>query len=153
MLGIHRSPVNSPHKGQWRGALMFPLICALNKQSWGWWSETPSHPLWRQCNDLLGRLHYNLSYVMTGAVSACGIINLHELQRKSLKQDHSTSSLISNPITGWYHLIYQAPDAIKGCTKPLLCNHVHIKRSLRLHKQLSDITEYCLHKVSTGKCG
>ena len=26
--GIHRSPVNSPHKGQWRGALMFTLICA-----------------------------------------------------------------------------------------------------------------------------
>ena len=24
---IHRSPVNSPHKGQWRGALMFTLIC------------------------------------------------------------------------------------------------------------------------------
>ena len=26
--GIHRSPVNSPQKGQWRGALMFTLICA-----------------------------------------------------------------------------------------------------------------------------
>ena len=25
---IHRLPVNSPHKGQWRGALMFSLICA-----------------------------------------------------------------------------------------------------------------------------
>ena len=25
--GIHRSPVNSPHKGQWRGALMFSFIC------------------------------------------------------------------------------------------------------------------------------
>ena len=25
--GIHRSPVNSPHKGQWRGYLMFSLIC------------------------------------------------------------------------------------------------------------------------------
>ena len=25
--GIHRSPVNSPHKSQWRGALMFSLIC------------------------------------------------------------------------------------------------------------------------------
>ena len=24
---IQRSPVNSPHKGQWRGALMFSLIC------------------------------------------------------------------------------------------------------------------------------
>ena len=26
--GIHRSLVKSPHKGQWRGALMFSLICA-----------------------------------------------------------------------------------------------------------------------------
>ena len=26
--GIHRSPVNSPHKGQRRGALVFSLICA-----------------------------------------------------------------------------------------------------------------------------
>ena len=25
--GIHRSPVNYPHKGQWRGALMLSLIC------------------------------------------------------------------------------------------------------------------------------
>ena len=25
--GIHRSPVNSPHKSQWRGALIFSLIC------------------------------------------------------------------------------------------------------------------------------
>ena len=31
--GIHRSPVNSPHKGQWRGALMFSLICAWTS---GW---------------------------------------------------------------------------------------------------------------------
>ena len=52
--GIHRSPVNSPHKGQWRGALMFSLTCALNKrlskQSWGWWFETPTRSLWRHCN-------------------------------------------------------------------------------------------------------
>ena len=26
--GIHRWPVNSPHKGQWRGALVFSLIYA-----------------------------------------------------------------------------------------------------------------------------
>ena len=51
---IHRSPVNSPHKGQWRGALMFSLICIwislLSKQSWGWWFETLCRPLWRHCN-------------------------------------------------------------------------------------------------------
>ena len=28
VTGIHWSPMNSPHKGQWRGALMFSLICA-----------------------------------------------------------------------------------------------------------------------------
>ena len=39
--GIHRSPVNSPHKGQWRGALIFSLICAWTK---GWVNNryTPS---------------------------------------------------------------------------------------------------------------
>ena len=153
MWGIHRSPVNSPHKGQWHGDFTFSLICAwikvaqtvvwlliwdailtalqwyhknadhfawlcfvvviwvmdvivhpcpsfnawwrhqmetfsallafcagnspvpgefpaqspvtrsfevffdlrpnkrLNKQSWGWWFETPSRPLWRHSND------------------------------------------------------------------------------------------------------
>ena len=36
---IHRSPVNSPHKGQWRGALMFSLIgvwingCVNNREA------------------------------------------------------------------------------------------------------------------------
>ena len=31
--GIHWLPVNSPHKGPWRGALMFSLVCAWIK---GW---------------------------------------------------------------------------------------------------------------------
>ena len=52
--GIHRSPVNSPHKGQRGGAFMFSLICAwINgwlKQSSGWWFETPSCSLWRHCS-------------------------------------------------------------------------------------------------------
>ena len=45
---------NSPVTGQWRGALMFSLICAwINgwvKHWWDWWIETPSRPLWRHCN-------------------------------------------------------------------------------------------------------
>ena len=27
--GIQRSPMNSPHKGQWRGGVMFSLICVF----------------------------------------------------------------------------------------------------------------------------
>ena len=33
MRGIHRSPVNSPNKGQWHRALMFSLICVWTN---GW---------------------------------------------------------------------------------------------------------------------
>ena len=38
---------NSPHKGQWRGALIFSFIWTrmngcVNNQWWGWWFETPS---------------------------------------------------------------------------------------------------------------
>ena len=49
--GIHRSPVNSPHKGQWRDVF---IDLSLNKRSSnksrGWWFETPSRSLWRHCN-------------------------------------------------------------------------------------------------------
>ena len=42
--GIHRSPVNFPHKDQWRGALMFSMICvSIN----GWVSNRESGDLRR----------------------------------------------------------------------------------------------------------
>ena len=45
---IHRSPVNYPHKGQWREALMFSMICAcLN----GWVNN-------REAGDLRRHLAY-----------------------------------------------------------------------------------------------
>ena len=49
--GIHRSPVDSTHKGQWRGALiLYPLLNKrLSKQWRRWWLETPSRSLWRLC--------------------------------------------------------------------------------------------------------
>ena len=53
--GIHRSQVNSPHKGQWRWALMFFFYLRMNKrlskQSRRRWFATPSRPLWHHCND------------------------------------------------------------------------------------------------------
>ena len=37
----------------------------LSKQSWGWWFETPSHPLWGQCNAEQNGRHfaYNIWYL------------------------------------------------------------------------------------------
>ena len=49
--GIHRSPVNSRHKGLWRGALIFSLMCVwLN----GWVNNDEDRDLRRyraHCND------------------------------------------------------------------------------------------------------
>ena len=65
--GIHRSPVNSLHKGQWCGAFMFFFdLCLnkrLNKQSWGWWFETPSCPLWRHRNERAHQTSMLLAFV------------------------------------------------------------------------------------------
>ena len=44
--GICQSPVNSPHKGQWRGALMFSLICVWIN---GWVSNREAGDLRRYC--------------------------------------------------------------------------------------------------------
>ena len=49
--GIQRSPVNSPRKGQWRGALMFSLICACIN---GWINNRKAGDLRRH------RAHYDV---------------------------------------------------------------------------------------------
>ena len=77
LRGIQRSPVNSPHKGQWRGALIFSLICALNKwlskQSRGCWFETPSCSLWRHCNVAVLLLEYPTSCDIFGRKRVGGL--------------------------------------------------------------------------------
>ena len=57
--GIHRSPVSSPRKGQWRGALMFSLICAWIN---GWINNREAGDLRRH------RAHYDV-IVIAQAVS------------------------------------------------------------------------------------
>ena len=50
--GIHRLPVNSPHKGQWRGTLMFSLI-------WVWMNGWVNN---REAGDLRHhRTHYDVT--------------------------------------------------------------------------------------------
>ena len=55
--GIHRSPVNSPHKGQWRGALMFSLICVWIN---GWVNNREAGDLRRY------RAHYDVTVMNAG---------------------------------------------------------------------------------------
>ena len=54
--GIHRLPVDSPHKGQWRRALMFSLICAWTN---GWVNNRDAGDLKRH------RAHYDVNVMTT----------------------------------------------------------------------------------------
>ena len=52
LLGIHRSPMSTPHTDQWRGALMFSFICAWTN---GWVNN-------QDAGDLrLHRSHYDIT--------------------------------------------------------------------------------------------
>ena len=54
--GIHRSPVNSPHKGHWRGALIFSLICVSTND---WVNNREAGDLRRH------RAHYVVTVMIT----------------------------------------------------------------------------------------
>ena len=63
----HRSPVNSPHKGHWRGALIFSLICAWIN---GWVNSREAGDM--RCHrahyDVIGKPSY-MRYSVTNAVN------------------------------------------------------------------------------------
>ena len=62
--GIHRSPLNSPHKGQWRGPFMFSLICV-------WTNDWVNN---REAGDLRRyRAHYDV------IVTVCRLLGVKRL--------------------------------------------------------------------------
>ena len=70
LWGIHRSPVNSPHKGQWRGALMFSLICIWIN---GWVNN-------REAGDLkCYRAHYDVVVMHVMISSKYGFSTSHHM--------------------------------------------------------------------------
>ena len=108
--GIHRSTVNSQHKGQWRGALMFSLICVwINR-----WVNN------REAGDLRWyRAHYDV--IVMEAPNDMGksiITSLHKTQ-----QAHIVCVLprMHCPYCqGWWH--WDAFDT--GCWKESI-EHLH----------------------------
>ena len=81
--GIHRSPVNSPHKGQWRGALIFSLICA-------WINGGVNH---REAGDLRRhRAHYDVTVMVVEFLW----ILYHTRTQKSFMAQTASSCLSKN---------------------------------------------------------
>ena len=88
--GIHRSPVNSPHKGQWRGALMLSLICASIN---GWVNNGETSDVRRY------RIHYNVivmvfSICRVGAKQGRSLFSQGDLQKCRTLERHMQKVMI-----------------------------------------------------------
>ena len=79
--GNNRSPVNSPHKGQWRGALMFSLIMLICVWINGWVNN-------REAGDLGSyRAHYDVIVMVGRCLSISQIHTIiigYQIQKCSL---------------------------------------------------------------------
>ena len=95
--GIHRSPVNFHHKGQWRGALMFSLICAwtngsVNYRDAGDWKSRRAHHDVTVMN--LNKARRNQVHIWTCSISK----ELPENQISILRENRLLTKLVWNPI-------------------------------------------------------
>ena len=114
--GIHRSPMSSPHKGQWRGALMFSLIGAwingrVNNRGAGDLRRHRAHydaTVMSLCN--WGLLHYPLSNSTNATVPS----TLKNVGNILITDDTSTKILsrkrcaLSDGCTLWLAIIFSA---------------------------------------------
>ena len=87
--GIHQSPLNSPHKGQWRGALVFSLICTWIN---GWINN-------REAGDLRrNRAHYDVIVMNFELYVSLKFFTLYFLVVTGPLHEWYQFSLVINPI-------------------------------------------------------
>ena len=87
--GIRRSPANSLHKGQWRGALMFSLICASTN---GWINN-------RDAGDLIRhRAHYDAILMWETTIK----LSMHGSHTTMISWLHNYSQIEQNHHHGFF---------------------------------------------------
>ena len=79
----------------------------LSKQSWGWWFETPSRPLWRHCNVCNSAEGCHRTYC--GITNRCFIFT-YSMYESSLRFSLSALHCCSKVIGEWY-----VPNDIMHC--------------------------------------
>ena len=105
--GIHRSPVNCPHKGHWRGALMFSLIYARMN---GWINNREAGDLRRH------RAHYYVTVMgFYNATRWCCLLLLiySPLNGHFIENNRLTTFVCAQKI-GNHWLIWKIINALNG---------------------------------------
>ena len=131
--GIHRSPVNSPYKGQWRGALMFSLICTRIN---GWVNNGEAGDLRRKHYYVtLMYFSYRESDILIEtnlmATSLPYILNLIDTNSRA---SFDTTDWLECVVNNTLHIAGLVPDCSnsiantlelpQSCTKPSICRQI-----------------------------
>ena len=119
VCAIHRSPVNSPHKGQWRGTLMFPLICTWTNR---WANNGDAGDLRRH------RAHYDVVVMPWAYVTGhplhvwhlqyvCGYLSAGPMGRSTISLLHNPGDTNASVNSSW--LILMMGSLPNRCTRVL----------------------------------
>ena len=100
--GIHRSPVNSPHKGQWRGALMFSLICA-RINSWVNNGEAGDLRRHRGHYDVIVIIYDCVAYLQSFNTLSLGYTTVRELLSRLLHVSMASHIFYNKPL--WKYML------------------------------------------------
>ena len=132
--GIHRSPVNSPHKGLWRGALMFPLICVWIN---GWVNNRKAGDLRRY------QTHYDVIVMNTTKPNNRAMIGsdnglaplpelmmtyreLGTLRNKAYYWHLNHNTVISIKLSGFKNVAFKTSTAFAVCYKDFGNNNLQV---------------------------
>ena len=107
-----------------------------SKQSWGWWFETPSCPLWRHCNVedsiAVSDLRWNTDHSFIGLVQDCSnySANALELLQSSAKPSIWSQSRHFIAVSHSWAMGYigkcwsaNALELLQSCTEPSIWSH------------------------------
>ena len=120
---------NSPASGEfpaqrpvtWSFDVFFDLCLnkRLRKQSWGWWFETLSRPLWRHCNVSLNELNFKVPHIYA-----------------PVSEIHRLASVHCITMTLWWARWRLKSPASRLCTQPFV--QAQNKESIKLR-----VTGFC----------
>ena len=140
--GIHRSSVNSLHKGQWRGALMFSLICV-------WINDWVNN---REAGDLRRYLaHYDVIVMEEYWLRAICVKNFHIAAKFDRRQgstaaaEPSLSLLLTTltvcPILYLFHNsdVIMSPMASQITSLTIVCSTVYSVADQRKHQSSASL--------------
>ena len=153
--GIHRSPVSSPHKNQWRGAWVFSSICAWTN---GWVNNRDIGDLRRHC------AHHDVTVMITIIIDHKLALVFHETGLQLPTPSQVREILKNANRFSWFFLFFVLNSARKGLMNRLvlldsdigrtiqvpyhLCKSlIYRKKSVRVrfsHQQMIEETGWCL---------